>query len=194
MELFAGNRRLSREMLSVGLSADDPVPSHVPLEAGDAELVRRAQLGSAAAFEELVVAFGPRVYRYLALRLRDEASALDALQETLAAAWQGLPSLKHPGKFWPWLLGIAAHKAADSGRDRLPTREDDLELPGPDEEGVLEIREALFALPAHFREVLLLRYFVRLSEEEVAEALGLRVGTVESRSARARKALLELLG
>jgi hypothetical protein len=119
MELFAGNRRLSREMLSVGLSADDPVPSHAPLQAGDAELVRRAQLGSAAAFEELVVAFGPRVYRYLVLRLRDEASALDALQETLAAAWQGLPSLKQPGKFWPWLLDRGAKPVlAEARRER----------------------------------------------------------------------------
>jgi RNA polymerase sigma factor (sigma-70 family) len=76
----------------------------------------------------------------------------------------------------------------------MPAGDDDLELPGLEEEGLLEIREALFALPAHFREVLLLRYFVQLSEEEVAEALGVRVGTVKSRSARARKALLELLG
>lgn len=181
-------------MLSAVPSADERAAMDPHFEPDDTELVRRAQLGSAGAFEELVLTFGPRVYRYLALRLRDDSAALDALQETLTAAWQGLPSLKQPGKFWPWLLGIAAHKAADSARNRLPPSEDDLELPALEEEGLLEIREALFALPAHFREVLLLRYFVRLSEEEVAEALGVRVGTVKSRSARARKALLELLG
>ena len=180
-------------MLSVGPSAEDRVPPEPRLEPDDADLVRRAQLGSAAAFEQLVLDYGPRVYRYLALRLRDDGAALDALQETLTAAWQGLPGLKRPGKFGPWLLGIAAHKAADSARNRTPASEADVELPGLEEEGVLEIREALFALPTHFREVLLLRYFVRLSEEEVAEALGVRVGTVKSRSARARKALLELL-
>jgi RNA polymerase sigma factor (sigma-70 family) len=181
-------------MLSTGPSADERVAPDSRREPDDAELVRRAQLGSAAAFEQLVLGFGPRVYRYLALRLRDDSAALDALQETLTAAWQGLPGLKQPAKFWPWLLGIAAHKAADSARNRMPASEEDLELPALEEEGFLEIREALFALPAHFREVLLLRYFVRLSEEEVAEALGVRVGTVKSRSARARKALLELLG
>jgi RNA polymerase sigma factor (sigma-70 family) len=180
-------------MLSVGPSADECVAPDSRLEPDDAELVRRAQLGSAAAFEKLVVRFGPRLYRYLVLRLRDDRDALDSLQETLTAAWQGLPSLKQPGKFWPWLLGIAAHKAADSARNRPPAGEDDPELPAPEEEGLLEVREALSALPAHFREVLLLRYFVRLSEEETAEALGVRVGTVKSRSARARKALLELL-
>jgi RNA polymerase sigma factor (sigma-70 family) len=181
-------------MLSAVPSADERVATDARLEPDDAELVRRAQLGSAGAFEQLVLSFGPRVYRYLALRLRDDSAALDALQETLTAAWQGLPRLKQPAKFWPWLLGIAAHKAADSARNRMPAGEDDLELPGLEEDGLLEIREALFALPAHFREVLLLRYFVRLSEEEVAEALGVRVGTVKSRSARARKALLERLG
>jgi RNA polymerase sigma factor (sigma-70 family) len=180
-------------MLSVGTSTEEYMPADSHAESDEAEVVRRAQLGSAAAFEQLVLGFGPRLYRYLALRVPDEGAALDALQETLTAAWQGLPSLRQPEKFWPWLLGIAAHKAADSGRDRMPASEPDPDLPGLEDEGLLEIREALFALPPHFREVLLLRYFVRLSEEEVAQALGVRVGTVKSRSARARKALLELL-
>src|SRR5687767_14605329 len=165
-------------MLSVGPSAEERVPTEQRLEPDDADLVRRAQLGSAAAFEQVVLDYGPRVYRYLALRLRDEGAALDALQETLTAAWQRLPSLKQPGKFRPWLLGIAAHKAADSARNRMPANEQDFELPALEEEGLLDIREALSALPAYSREVLLLRYFVRLSEEEVAEALGVRVGTV----------------
>jgi RNA polymerase sigma factor (sigma-70 family) len=180
-------------MLSVGPSADGRQPSARAREAGDAELVRRAQLGSAAAFEELVVRFGPPVYRFLALRLRNDSDALDALQETLSAAWQGLPSLKEPGKFRPWLLGIATHKAADSARGRTAAAGQEAEPLEADEEGVLEVREALFALPAHFREVLVLRYLLRLSEHEAAVALGVRVGTVKSRSARARRALLELL-
>jgi RNA polymerase sigma factor (sigma-70 family) len=180
-------------MLSVGPTADERVPTDPRPEPDEAELVRRAQLGSAAAFEQLVLGFAPRVYRYLALRLRDDSTALDALQETLTAAWQGLPGLKQPSKFWPWLLGIAAHKAADAARDRVPEVGHEFEATGLEEESLLEIREALFALPEHFREVLLLRYVARLSEEEVAEALGIRVGTVKSRTARARKALSEVL-
>jgi RNA polymerase sigma factor (sigma-70 family) len=181
-------------MLTAGLSTEECVPADSRSEPDEAELVRRAQLGSVAAFEQLVLAFGPRAYRYLALRLRDDGAALDALQETLTAAWQGLPALKEPAKFWPWLVGIAAHKAADAARQRMPASEGNPEPAGLEEQGSVEIREALSALPAHYREVLLLRYFVRLSEEEVAEALGVRVGTVKSRSARARRALLELLG
>jgi RNA polymerase sigma factor (sigma-70 family) len=180
-------------MLGVALPADEPVASRPAGETDETELVRRAQLGSAAAFEQLVLGFGPRLYRYLAVRLRDEGAALDTLQETLTAAWQGLPRLKQPASFWSWLLGIAAHKAADAERNRVPAVEPDLDPAAREEESALEIREALYALPTHFQEVLLLRYFLRLSEEEVADVLGVRVGTVKSRSARARKALMELL-
>jgi RNA polymerase sigma-70 factor, ECF subfamily len=130
---------------------------------------------------------------YLAVRLHDEGAALDTLQETLTAAWQGLPGLKRPGSFGSWLLGIATHKAADAERKRLHAIEPDLDIAARQDESVLENREALCALPAHFQEVLLLRYLLRLSEEEVAKILGVRVGTVKSRSARARKALMELL-
>jgi RNA polymerase sigma-70 factor (ECF subfamily) len=158
----------------------------------DAELVRRAQLGSAAAFEALVVRHGGRLHRYLRAELRHESDAHDAMQEALTAAWRGLPALRQAERFWPWLAGIAAHKAADVQRRRGPTtdadpaaaREDDL---------LLETHEALSALPAQHRQVLLLRYLVGLSEEETATALGVRVGTVKSRCSRARRALLEEL-
>jgi len=162
--------------------------------ADETELVRRAQLGSVAAFEQLVVDVGPSVHRYLGLRLRHDGEARDALQETLTAAWQGLPSLQQPGKFRSWLLGIATHKAADARRNRLRTSKPELELQGREDESLLGIREAILALPASFRDVLLLRYVLQLSEDEVAAALGVRLGTVKSRSARARKALEGLLG
>ena len=159
----------------------------------DPELVRRSQLGSVAAFEQLVLAFGPGVHRFLALRLRNDADARDALQETLAAAWQGLPSLEDPLKFRSWLLGIAAHKAADVMRRSAPAAEAELDRRGREDDSLLELREAILALPAQFRDVLLLRYLLQLSEGEAATALGVRVGTVKSRTARARAALLEVL-
>lgn len=153
------------------------------------ELVRRAQLGSAAAFEKLVLLRGPYLHRFLSARLRHEADALDALQETLTAAWQGLPRLSSPSKFWPWICGIAAHKAADASR-RRPQAVLEQNAHSPAEpESVLDLREALASLPEQSHQILLLRHVVGLSEEEVATALGIRVGTVKSRSARARSAL-----
>jgi len=179
-------------MLDTGISPDEAVQPEQPAAAEEDALVRRAQMGSAAAFEQLVVARGTELYRYLAVRLRNESDARDALQETFLAAWQSLPSLRQPERFWPWLVAIAAHKAADVVRARRPT---------PDQAGVVDradenafaVREALDRLPPRFREVLLLRYGLQLSEQEVADVLGIRVGTVKSRSARARTALEELL-
>ncbi len=165
----------------------------------ESELVRRSQLGSAAAFERLVLARGPALERFLFARLRNENDARDALQEALVAAWQALPRLRQRDRFWPWLVGIAAHKAADVARRRPPVGETDLELlvdtaGNPDERAhVRELWAMIESLPPVQRDVLLLRYLLRLSEEEVAEALGIRVGTVKSRTARARGALMELI-
>lgn len=158
------------------------------------ELVRRAQLGSAAAFEKLVLLRGPYLHRFLHARLRNEPDALDALQETLTAAWQGLPRLSSTAKFWPWLCGIAANKAADVARRRPPASSDALDVAmGGLENELLGLRDALDALPETFRQVVLLRYVLGLSEDEVAVALGIRVGTVKSRSARAKSALAKAL-
>jgi RNA polymerase sigma-70 factor (ECF subfamily) len=154
-------------------------------------LVRRAQMGSVAAFEQLVVARGADLYRYLFLRLRDENDARDALQEALAAAWVSLPSLREPARFWPWLVTIARHKAADVAKSRTHNAKPAEVAVGSDDG--IEIREALDRLPPRFREILLLRFGLGFSEEESADALGVRVGTVKSRSARARRALEELL-
>lgn len=174
------------QMESPELALSQP-PSHEPTL-----LVRRAQLGSAAAFEELVHLYGQHLYRFLALRLADESDARDALQETLVAAWQGLPALKRPESFWPWLAGIAAHKAADAVRKRPPAG-GDAELVSVETAETVEIRRALASLPTHFREILLLRHVLGLSEQETALALGVRLGTVKSRTSRARRALEKLL-
>lgn len=181
-----------------GMPSLDPSPdsraSESPrAEFDEPELVRRAQLGSSAAFEQLVLNRAPALYRYLAVRLRDEGDARDALQETLIAAWQGLPNLRAGSKFWPWLCGIGAHKAADAARGQSHAPLDEAETRARPADETLDLRQAVGDLPEHFRQVLLLRHMLGLSEAEVAEVLGTRVGTVKSRSARARKALEELL-
>jgi RNA polymerase sigma factor (sigma-70 family) len=157
------------------------------------ELVRRAQLGSAAAFERLVLEHGPGLHRYVAAQLRDEADAADVFQETLAAAWRGLPGLRRPERFRPWLAGIATNKIADALRRRPPAADRDVETVGQDDPETLAAREAMASLEPRHREVLYLRYLLGLSEEEVAATLDVRVGTVKSRTSRARRALQEAL-
>jgi RNA polymerase sigma factor (sigma-70 family) len=145
-------------------------------------------------FEAFVSPYVQRLYRFLVLRLGDERDARDALQETLLAAWQGAPELRERERPWSWLVGIAAHKATDSARRRArAARPTTLERRSGDDD-TADVLDALQRLPAAAREVLLLRYLLRLSEAEVAAVLGVRVGTVKSRAARARRQLLEELG
>jgi RNA polymerase sigma factor (sigma-70 family) len=176
-----------------GSAVEDMRPRGRP-ELDEVDLVRRAQLGSPTAFDTLVLTRGPDVYRYLVLRLRNENDARDALQETMTAAWQGLPGLRRPDRFWPWLVAIAARRAAAIQRSRIRGDEHELDLLARDDESVLELNDAIESLPGPLREVLVLRYRLGLTEEETATALGVRVGTVKSRSSRARNALLEVLG
>jgi RNA polymerase sigma factor (sigma-70 family) len=172
-------------------SLDEVVPSERP-GLDETELVRKAQLGSSNAFSQLVLRRGPDLYRYLVVRLRNEPDARDALQETMTAAWLGLPGLRDPERFWPWLLAIAARKAGAVRRGRVHASELEAASLGDDRDA-LEVWDAVQRLPERYRDVLIMRYRFQLSEHEVAEALGLRVGTVKSRSARGRKALMELL-
>jgi RNA polymerase sigma-70 factor (ECF subfamily) len=185
MRMIESLDRIRPGLRAAGVAGRDP-----------AAAVRRAQAGDANAFEELVLAFGPRLHRFLAVRLADERDARDALQETLLAAWQGLPRLRSADRFWPWLAGIAANKAADAARRRPPANGHRPELAAEavaDAHKGLVVRQALDRLPPAWRDVLLLRLVLGLSEEETAAALAVRVGTVKSRTARARSRLLELL-
>lgn len=166
--------------------------SHRGLAAAAAPAEGRLSVGESH-FEAIVLPYVQRLYRFLVLRLGDERDARDALQETLLAAWQGLPQLRERDRPWSWLAAIAAHKASDSTRKRfraVPLPHDEASFEDGDS---VEVLAALERLPAAAREVLLLRYLMRLSEVEVAEALGVRVGTVKSRAARARQLLLEEL-
>jgi RNA polymerase sigma factor (sigma-70 family) len=157
-------------------------------------LVRSAQTGNVDAFTQLAVMFAPSAFRFLAVRLRHEADARDALQETLVAAWQALPRLRKPERFLPWFLGIAVNKAKDFARARQ--REANLPVPpavASDQFEMFELEDVIGSLPGSLRDVILLRYLLTLSERETAQALGVRVGTVKSRANRARKALEGLL-
>lgn len=174
-------------------SAHEHVRSDPKPGLDEPELVRRAQLGSSAAFDRLVVRYGPDLFRFLLVRLQNESDARDALQETMAAVWQALPTLRQPDRFWSWLVSIAARKASAASRRRGPLHELLVDTPSEGVDLAFEVWDAVGRLPPRYRDVLVLRYRLQLSEEETAQALGVRVGTVKSRCARARRALTEHL-
>lgn len=160
-------------------------------------IVERAQAGSPEAFERLVVEFSPQLYRLLLFRLRSEEDARDALQETLCAAWIGLPRLRDSRKIAAWLAGIAINKARTISRRRAPqpfANLDEVEIAGAaDSSQLVDLRAALEDVPVELRDMLLMRYVLGLSEREAAHAAGVRIGTVKSRTARARQALVGAL-
>jgi RNA polymerase sigma-70 factor (ECF subfamily) len=169
-------------------------PSTVTLGAQLEEAVRRAQAGDESSFHAIVKELGPQVYRFLVVRLGHEGDAKDALQETLIAAWRGLPNLRRPDRVRSWFMTIAARKAAETARSRpAVVSEEGHEGATPDSVALVEIREALDALPADMRDALLARFLLGLSERESADMLGVPLGTVKSRVSRARQMFAQQL-
>jgi RNA polymerase sigma-70 factor, ECF subfamily len=169
------------------------------------ELVLRARGGDMRAFEELVSPHRELMFRVAYLITRNPAEAEDAAQEALVKAWRGLGRFRAGAPLRPWLLRIVANEARN--RSRASGRRQRLALraaaessggaaPSPEETTLaLEQREllldALGQLPDEARLVLECRYLLDLSERETAAALGLRRGTVKSRTARALQRLRE---
>lgn len=173
------------------------------------ELVERARGGDAAAFAALVRDYEEIAFRTAYLIARNAADAEDAAQAGLTKAWRALPRFRRGAPFRPWLLAIVANEARN--RRRGEGRREGLalraahELPSgaaaPSPEGralAAEERAGLLAalerLGEDDRTVLSCRYLLELGEEETAEVLSIRRGTVKSRTSRALARLRAELG
>lgn len=168
----------------------------------DEELVRRAQRGDRAAFDELVVRHRDRVYA-VALRLtRNPADAEDALQDTFLNAYRALPRFGGRARVSTWLYRIAANASYDVLNRRrsreTPLDEGAAEPASPGDPYAQDaqrraLEQALAALPDEFREAVVLCDVAGLGAGEAAEVLGLPAGTVKSRVFRGRALLAAAL-
>jgi RNA polymerase sigma-70 factor (ECF subfamily) len=164
----------------------------------DEELVRRAQRGDRAAFDELVVRHRDRVFA-VALRLtRNPADAEDALQDTFLNAYRALGRFGGRARVSTWLYRIAANASYDvinrrHGRDQpLDDGASEPATPGDPYAQSAQRRaleRALRSLPDEFREAVVLCDVAGLGAAEAAELLGVPAGTVKSRVFRARALL-----
>jgi RNA polymerase sigma-70 factor, ECF subfamily len=174
----------------------------------EAALVARAKRGDPAAYEELVRMYQDIAFRTACVIVGNAADAEEAAQDGFVKAYRALGRFREGLPFRPWLLRIVANEARNRRRAawrraRLWSRAAE-EVSGdaaPSPEATVmsaERREHLLAalsgLGEEHRAVLTCRYLVGLSEEETSTALGLRLGTVKSRTARALTRLRELVG
>lgn len=169
----------------------------------DGELAARARQGDRRAFATLVRRHQDRVFRFLRRMLDSRDDALDLTQDTFMKAYEALPGWQPQAQFGTRLLQIARNAALDQLRRRrlvefVPVDEAlALADAGPTPEQRLAtswrldlLERALGRLPAEHREVLLLREIEDLSYAEIAAVLDVAEGTVKSRIARARAALI----
>ncbi len=166
------------------------------------ELIGAVAAGDEAAFGALYDRFARPLYA-LGLRwLQDIEDAEELVNDTLIRAWRQAAGFDPArGRASAWLFGIARHVAIDRlrsrGRRPSPAVEGGREPIGHlDVEGLAEaweIAAALERLPAVQREVLLLAYRDDLSQSQIAEVLGVPLGTVKSRTYHALRAMAGLL-
>jgi RNA polymerase sigma-70 factor (ECF subfamily) len=171
------------------------VPRLLPARrASDAALVRAAQRGSERAVEELFARHWPDAYRTALLIAHDRAAAEDIAQEAFVAALRALPRFDRSRPLRPWLHRIVVNRAIDWARARRLRREVDgeavPEAAAPEAvEGLGSLGAALAQLSPEHRAVVVMRYLLELTPGEIAAALGLPRGTVNSRLRRGLDAL-----
>jgi RNA polymerase sigma-70 factor, ECF subfamily len=187
--------------------------------AGDANLVRRFVAGDESAFNEIVARYRGKINGLVVNLLHNVADAEEITQDTFIRAYRGLCRFRGDSSLSTWLYRIALNLArnrywyffrrrrqnwvsleqplgSDSEAtfaDLVATQEHD-----PAQESVAGEFTALVAacidrLDSRHREILVMRNVLDLSYEEIAHSLGINVGTVKSRIARARQNLRTLI-
>lgn len=186
-------------------------------EMGDAALMRAHQQGSEAAFEELVHRYQRSIFGYIYRMLQNKHIAEELTQEVFLALVRNADRYVDQGKFASYLFAIASNKIhkewehrrvrpkffslsfwsnSPEGSDDEPTP---LETLSDEKACVVSafkrgeiseaVNDALKHLPEHYREAFVLRRFMELSYEEIAEITDCPVGTIKSRVVRAERGL-----
>jgi RNA polymerase sigma factor (sigma-70 family) len=176
--------------------------------ADEAELIARARRGDHDAYGALVAAHGEIVFRTAVLVLGDAAEAEDAAQEAFVRAYRALDRFRDGEPLRPWLLRITGNAARNRRRSAgrrlgLQLRAEaatppDIHEPSPEAsvlaaESRATLLAAVEALPRDDRTVIAARYFLDLSEAEIAALVAIPRGTVKSRLSRARAKLANAL-
>jgi len=160
--------------------------------------VDRAKLGDGEAFDALARTVGDRCMAIAYRILRDADLAEDAVQTALVTAWREIRTLRDPDRFEPWLHRILTNACYAEARRRSRWSADIRVLPmqeasNPGDLLTVDDRDqlerALRRLTLEQRAVLVFHHYLELSLPEVADRLGIPIGTVKSRLHYAMTAL-----
>ncbi|MGZ8229012.1 MAG: sigma-70 family RNA polymerase sigma factor [Burkholderiales bacterium] len=178
----------------------------------DAELVALAQAGNKRAYEALVVKYQRRIARHVARYVRRAVDVEDVVQETFIRAYRGLASFRGQSTFYSWLYRIATNTALNAvQREPMPvaTAEDADERAHAFEPGISDaenperalmasqiadaVQRALARLKPELVEPLMLYEVEGKTYPQIAEMLGVPIGTVRTRIFRAREFIAKRL-
>ena len=181
-----------------------PTPPSNPLTVSDAELAARCQAGDVDAFEALYHRHAGRLFA-LACRLTGSAdTAEDLLQEIFLQAFRKLGSFKGDAAIGTWLYRLAINCCLDFVRSRrakdsrlTSSLDDELSMSpsAPRETPIarIDLERAIARLPEGYREAFVLHAVEGFDHKEVAELLGIAVGTSKSQVFKARLKLRAML-
>jgi RNA polymerase sigma factor (sigma-70 family) len=172
-------------------------------QGASSSLGARLAAGEERAINECYAALGPMVLGYLRRFVpRDEAE--DVLQRVFYEVWRNRDRYDPTRSLEAWVLGIARKRAIDLLRRRhanVVPIEELRDIAGDDGRDLAEryaraseVRGALERLPKEQREVLALAYFGELTQTEIADRLGVPLGTVKARAFRGLRRLPDMLG
>jgi RNA polymerase sigma-70 factor, ECF subfamily len=167
----------------------------------EASILERVLNGHTAAYGEVFSRHREKAFALAFQYLRNREDAKDVVQEAFIKAYRNLRRFDLSRSFGPWLLTIVRNLSIDALRkrkhsgDELPERLPD-SRPRPADDDVLrgEVWTALETLSADHREIVFLRDYQGHSYTEIAEILGIPLGTVMSRLHHARRSLIVRLG
>jgi RNA polymerase sigma-70 factor (ECF subfamily) len=182
--------------------------------ADDQALVRAAQRGDMAAFEELVARHRDKIYARAYSMMRNEEEAIDLSQEAWVKGWQRLRQFQGESSFGTWMTRIVINLCLDQLRKQKRQRTESIEAMDEESGGVErqmpvvtvnptaglergELRQridrALGQLSYEHRTVLVLHEFEEMEYKQIARTMGCSIGTVMSRLFYARRKLAVLL-
>jgi RNA polymerase sigma-70 factor (ECF subfamily) len=184
----------------------------------DELLVERAKRGDVQAFEQLISQYEKKVFNTAYRLTGNYEDAADVAQEAFLRAYSSIPEFRGDSSFATWLFRIVHNACLDELRKRKRQRATSLDEPVAGEDGEMDrqlavadvsdgpeqalervevqrtVQESISALDEEYRLVVVMRDIQGYSYNEIADALGINLGTVKSRLNRARNALKEMFG